>query len=115
MVIVEGIRYAVAVAQVVKTTVLKEDCLEVAEGAQMMERHVRLRVWRLEQQEKGSLHWMEGEPEELVDAAAVELLNAAFRWWAAVARMRTAGEEGAGLGTRVLKGLPKEEEEVAPK
>lgn len=113
MVIVEGVRHAVAVAQVVKTTVLKEDCLGVAAGAQMMERLVRLRVWQLEQQEKGSLHWMEGQPEELVDAAAVELLYAAFRWWVAVARIRTARAEGAGLGMRVLKGLPKEEEEVA--
>jgi hypothetical protein len=52
MAIVGRVRYVVVVAQVVKTTVLKEDCLGVAAGAQMMERLVRLRVWRLGQQEK---------------------------------------------------------------
>ena len=81
MVIAGWIRYAAVVAGVVKTTVLKEGCLGAAAAeAQMMERPVRLRVWQLEQQEKGSLHWMEAKLEELVDGAAVELLNAALRW-----------------------------------
>lgn len=80
MVIVGGVRYAAVVAGVVKTTVLKEGCLGAAAEAQMMERPARLRVWQLEQQEKGSLHWMEAKLEELVDGAAVELLNAALHW-----------------------------------
>lgn len=110
MVIVGAIRCAVVVAEVVKTTVLKEDCLVAAAEAQMMERLARLRVWRLEQQEKGLLHWMEVKLEELVDGAAVELLNAAFRWWVAAAQIPTAGEGEAELGLRGPKELPKAEE-----
>jgi hypothetical protein len=79
MVTVGLIQCAVAVGKVVKTTVLREGCLvEVAE-AQMMERHVRLRVWRLEQQERGPLRWMEAMLAELVDGAAVGLLSVPFR------------------------------------
>lgn len=76
---VAGIRHGVVVAEVVKKTVLKGDCLGAVVEVQMMERHVRLRVWRLEQQVKGPLRWMEAKLEGLVDGAAVELPNAAFR------------------------------------
>lgn len=82
MVTVGVIQCAVAVGKVVKTTVLREGCLVEAEGARMMERHVRLRVWRLEQLERGPLHWMEETLEELVDVAAVAaagLLSVPFR------------------------------------
>lgn len=77
---VAGIQHGVVVEEVVKKTVLKGDCLGAVVEVQMMERHVRLRVWLLEQQEKGPLRWMEARLEELVDGAAVELLNALFRW-----------------------------------